>query len=175
VVGGADDIEGAVAGRAGDDHDGQAGGQLGEGGRRSLRAEQDDRLAAVLQQARDGAPLVAVGGNGAQRQLVAGAVGRRVEAGDQVTVEGVLHAEHHAEQATAAAAQQAGAGVGAVAQLVRGLQDPLPVRRARARGVADHDRHQGDGHPGPCRDVGEGRPPGAFCHARTLSISPRTF
>ena len=76
VVGGADDVEVPVAGRAGHDHDGQAGGELGERGGGRVRAEQDQRLAAVLQQARDGPLLVAGGGDGAERQLVAGPVGR---------------------------------------------------------------------------------------------------
>ena len=86
VVGGAYDVEGAVAGRPGHDHDRLAGGELGEVGRVSVRSEQNERLAAVLQQAHDGAPFVAGGGDGAQRQLVADPVGSGVEAADEVAV-----------------------------------------------------------------------------------------
>ena len=113
-----------------------------------MRTEQDQRLAAVLQQARHRPPFVAVRGDGAERQLVADPVGRRVEAADQIAVERVLDAEHHAEQATAVAAQQAGPGVRPVAQLVRGLQDSLPRLLTRARHISDHDRHERDRHPG---------------------------
>ena len=132
---GADDVDGAVADGAGHDDDRHPGGELGQVGGGRLRAEQDQRLAAVLQQARDRPVFVAVRGDGAERELVADAIGGRVEAADEVAVEGVLDAEHHAEQPTAAAAQQAGPAVGAVAQLVRGLQDPLPrlPRWPRAR------------------------------------------
>ena len=51
VVGGADDVDGAVADGAGHHDHGQPGGEVGQVGRGLLRAEQDQRLAAVLQQA----------------------------------------------------------------------------------------------------------------------------
>jgi hypothetical protein len=79
VVGGADDVDGAVADGAGHHDHGQAGGEVGQVGRGSLRAEEDERLAAVLQQATHGARLIAGWGDGAERQLIADPAGRLVE------------------------------------------------------------------------------------------------
>jgi len=120
-----------------------------------VRAEQHQSLAAVLQQARHRALLVAIGGDGAERQLVAEPVGRAVEPADQIAVEGVLDPEHHAEQPAAVAAQPPGPGVRTVAQLVRRPQDPLPGPRAGPGHVPDHDRDQRHRHPGPGGHVGQ--------------------
>ena len=51
-------------------------------------------------------------------------------------MEGVLHAEHHAEQPAAAAAQQPGPGVRAVAQLVGGAAGPAAGSPALAPGTS---------------------------------------
>src|SRR5262245_22139915 len=96
VVGGADDVDVAVADGPGHHDHGQAGGEVGQVGGRRPRAEQDERLAAVLEQAAHGASLVTGRGDGAERQLVAALVGRLVEAADEVAMEGVLHAEDDA-------------------------------------------------------------------------------
>ena len=54
-----------------------------------MGAEQDQRLAAVLQQARHGAALVAAGsGRAPEREFVVGVVGGGVEAADEVAVKG---------------------------------------------------------------------------------------
>ena len=58
VVGRPNDVEIPVAGRARHDHDGKAGGELGERRGRRVRAEQDECLAAVLHEACDGPLLV---------------------------------------------------------------------------------------------------------------------
>ena len=87
-------------------------------GRWQLRAEQDQRLASVLQQAGDGSVFVAGRGDGAEREFVAGGVGGRIEAADEVAVEGVLDAEHDTDQPAPAAAQHAGSAVGSVSQLL---------------------------------------------------------
>src|SRR5215211_1005641 len=155
VVGGADDVDGAVADGAGHHDHGQAAGQGGQVGRGCLRAEEDDRLAAVLQQAAHSLRLIAGRGDGAERQLIADPVGRLVEAGDEVAMEGVLDAEDDPEEATAAAAQQAGPGVRAVTKLVRGQQHPLPRLGTRPRDPADDDRYQRRGHARPRRDIGK--------------------
>ena len=151
------DVDGPVAHGASDDHHRQPGRQPGQVRRRGLRAEQYQRLAAVLHQARDRPFLVAAGCDGAQREFVADAVRRGVEPVHQVAVERVLHPEHHAEQPAAAAAQEPGAEVGAVAQLVRHRPYPLPGRRARAGCLPHDDRDQRGGHARPHGDVGERR------------------
>ena len=94
----ADHVDGAVPHRAGDDDKGHAGGEFGQVGRWYMGAEQDQRLAAILQQARDGAALIAAGSNGAKREFVVGGIGGSVEAADEVAVESVLHVERHAYQ-----------------------------------------------------------------------------
>jgi len=127
---------------AGDHDHGQAGGDVGEVGRRCLRAEQDERLAAVLQQAAHGARLIAGWGDRAERQVVADPVGRLVQAADEVAVEGVLHAVNDAKEATVVAAQQTGTGVRAIAQFVRGLQNSSPRFRTGSRDAAHDDRDQ---------------------------------
>jgi hypothetical protein len=81
---GTDHVDGAVPHRPGDDDEGHAGRELGQVGRWYVGAEQDKRLAAVLQQARDGAAVVAAGGDGAEREFVVGGVGGGVEAADEV-------------------------------------------------------------------------------------------
>ena len=159
VVGGADDVDGAVADGAGHHDHGQAVGEVGQVGRGCLRAEEDEGLAAVLEQAAHGAGLIAGRGDGAERQLIADPVGRLVEAADEVAMEGVLHAEDDPKEATAAAAQRAGPGVRAVAKLVGGPQHPLPRLGTRPRDPADDDRHQRRGHARARRDVGKGRAP----------------
>jgi hypothetical protein len=63
--------------------------------------EQDERLAAVLQQACNRAAFVPPGSDGAERQLVVSAIGGGVEAANKVTVEGVLRSKHDADQPAA--------------------------------------------------------------------------
>src|SRR4030095_3077944 len=92
------------------DH-GQPGGQVGQVGGRGLGAEQDEGLAAVLEQAAHSTGLVAGWRDGTERQLIASPVGRLVEAADEIAMKGVLHAEHDSKQAAVAAAPQTGAGV----------------------------------------------------------------
>ena len=70
---GADHVDVAVAHRPCDHDHRHPGGELAEIGRRQLRAEQDQRLAPVLQQAGDGSVLVAGRGDRAEREFVAGA------------------------------------------------------------------------------------------------------
>jgi hypothetical protein len=165
----AHDVHRPVPHRAGDDHHREPGRECRQVDRRRLRAEQHQRLAAVLQQAPHRALLVAPRCHRAQRQLVAHPVRRRVQPAHQVAVERVLHAEHHAEQPAAAAAQQPGADVGAVAQLVRDGQHSLPSRRARAGHLPHDDRHQRRRDVGTRRDVRES---GAPIHA---GHTTRTF
>ena len=152
---GADHVDGAVPHRAGDDDEGHAGRKFGQVGRRCVGAEQDQRLTAVLEQARDGAALVATRGDGAEGQFVVGGVGGSVEAADEVAVEGVLHGKHHANQPAVGAAQQPGAAVGAVAQLLGRTPHPLPGRRAGPGGVPHDDGDQRHGHAGAGGDVGQ--------------------
>jgi hypothetical protein len=142
VVGGADNVDGAVADTAGDHDYGQPGGEVAQVGGRDLGAEQDEGFAAVLEQAAHGTWLVAGWRDGTERQLIASPVGRPVEAADEIAMKGVLHAEDDSKQAAVAAAQQTGPGVGAVAKLVRGPQDPLAGLGTRPWCPADDDRHQ---------------------------------
>ena len=125
---------------------------------RCLRAEQDQRLAPVVEQGLGGPLLAAAGGHGAERELVPGRLGHRVQGLHQVGVERVGQAELHAEQAGAAAAQQPRPGIGPVPDLLRGLEDLLAGGRADALGAAhrDGDQRHRDARPG--RHVGEGRP-----------------
>ena len=160
---GADHVDGAVPHRTGDHDEGHAGGKLGQVGRRCVGAEQDQRLAPVLQQARDGATLIATRGNGAEGQFIVGGVGGSVEATDEVAVEGLLHGKHHANQPAAGAAQQPGAAVGAVAQLLGRTPHPLPAHRAGPGGVTHDDGDQRHGHTGAGGHVGQG---GAAAAAR---------
>jgi hypothetical protein len=133
-------------------------GEFGQAGGGGLRAEQDQGLAAVGEEGVHGLLLAAAGGHRAQGDLVAGRFGRRVDALDQVGVEGALELELHAEQARAVAAQQPGPGVGPVADVLGGLQYPFAGGGARALGPAYDDRDQSRGHVGPCGHVGEGGP-----------------
>ena len=175
----ANDIDSAVPHRAGDDDDGHSGGEVGQVGRRCVGAEQDQRLAAVLQQARHGAALVAAGSDGAEREFVVGVVGGGVEPADEVAVKGLLHGEHDADQPAAGTAQQAGAAVGAVAQLLGDAPHPLPRRGTRPRRVAHHDGHQRDGHAGTGGHVGQGGPTARRAalrrHRHSLALRHRTF
>ena len=72
VVVGPYNIDGAVTDGASDNDRGHPGGQVGQIGRWHLGTEQNQRFAAVLEQARDGTAFVPAGGDGAQRELVVG-------------------------------------------------------------------------------------------------------
>ncbi|CAM5298292.1 hypothetical protein SVIOM74S_06769 [Streptomyces violarus] len=76
-------------------YDRQLQGEFRQSRGGGLRAEQDQRLAAVGEQRLGGTLLAAPGGHGTQRDLVAGRFGRRVDALDQVGVERLLEAELH--------------------------------------------------------------------------------
>ena len=124
-----------------------------------MRAEQDQGLTPVVEQAGDGSAFVAGRSHGAEREFVTGGVRGCVQAADEVAVEGVLDAEHHADQPAPDAAQHPGAAVGSVPQLLGRAPDAFPVRRARPGRVAHDDRHQGNRDPGAGGDIRQRRAP----------------
>jgi hypothetical protein len=101
VVGGPHDLHAGRGRRQppGDADDRQLRGELLQPRGWGLRAEQDQRLAPVGEQRVGGALLVAAGGHRAERELVPGRLGHRVQAFHQVGVERALQAEPHAELA----------------------------------------------------------------------------
>lgn len=74
-------------------------GELGQPGGGGARAEQDQRLAAVVLQGGDGPGLGATGGDAGQSDRVAGRFGGRIDALDQVAVKGLRHFKAHPDQA----------------------------------------------------------------------------
>jgi hypothetical protein len=94
-------------------------------------------------------------------------------------VKGLLHGEHDADQPAAGTAQQAGAAVGAVAQLLCNAPHPFPRRGTRTRRVAHHDGHQRDGHAGTGGHIGQYGPTAGWAalnrHGHSLTNQHRTF
>jgi hypothetical protein len=109
-----------------DDHDRELPAQCAELRDRCDRAQQDESLAAEVQQRVDRAPLVPARGHGAEHQVVAAALAGLVQVLDQLGVEGTADVEHDAEQPGTPAGEQAGGPVRPVAEPVRGLPDPAP-------------------------------------------------
>ncbi len=97
-VGCADDVDVGVADRAGDGDHRDRRGELAQLRGCGLGAEQQQRLAAVSEQVCHGCAFVPVGGDGAEREFVARGGGRPIQPGDEVTMEGVLDPEDHAEK-----------------------------------------------------------------------------
>jgi hypothetical protein len=156
-VGRADHVDAVGGDPAADHHHRQLPAQVGQLGRRGDRAEQDQGLAAEVDQGLDGPALVPGAGHRAQHHVVATALGGLVEVGRQLGVEGAAQLHQHPDQVGPPPGEQAGRPVGAVAQLGRRLQHPLTGGRARPGGVAQHHRHRGRGHPDPLGDVLEPR------------------
>jgi hypothetical protein len=150
---GPDDIEAPVPHRARDHDDRHLDREVAEVRHRQLRAQQDQGLASVAEEAGDGSAFVTRWGDRAERDLVAGALRRFVESADQVAVEGVLDTEHNAYQPAPAAPQQLSAAVRTVAQIVGRPPHTLPIRWARSGRIPHDDRDQGDRHPSASRDV----------------------
>ena len=166
VVRGADDVDGRVLGLPADRDDREPSGEHGDG---AVGRQEDRRLAAEVQQRLHRLPLVPARGQRGEDELVVGLLGRDVQPVEQLQVEPAGHAEDHADQPGLAAGQQACAGVGAVADLSRGLQHPLAGLRGRAGPGPAHDqRHQRAGHPRAGRDVLQSRP-----LARARPVCPR--
>ncbi len=151
VVGGAHHLDGRGADPSGHHQDGELAGELGEPGRGSLGSEQQQCLAAVVQQGLDRAVLTPARRQGAERDVIAGGFGGQVDALEQVGVERVLGPERHAEQPAPAAAarQQPGPRIGPVPDLGGGLQYPGSGGLAGSGRAADDDRHQCARDPGP--------------------------
>jgi hypothetical protein len=147
------DVDGRVAHVAGDHHHRDLPGELAEARPGGLGTEEDQRLAAVVQERLDRAALVTAGRQRAERDVVAGRLGRGVDALQQVGVERLVRAERDPEQPGPAAGQQPGTRVGPVAELGRAGQDPLAGLLAWARRAADDQRDQRAGHTRTGRDV----------------------
>ena len=162
-----------VAGRgrdlAGHHHERDTGGEVGECRAGHRGAHQDQRLAAVGQQAGDGGRLVAAGSGAAERDLVTEGAGRGVQGLDDLAVELVLQAEDHADQTGPAAAEQARPVVGGVAE-PGGRVPHAPARRLAGPGlVPEDDGDQRPGHPGVGRHVRHGRCARTVHHAAPSS------
>ena len=152
-VGRPDHVDPAAGDPAADHHHRQLppqGGELGGGGD---RAEEDQGLAAEVDQRLGGPALVAGAGHRAQDDVVAAALGGLVEVLDQLGVERAAHLHQHPDQVGPPPGEQAGRPVGAVAELGGRLQHPLAGGRAGAGGAGQHHRHRGRGHPDPLGDV----------------------
>ena len=94
--------------------------------------QQDRGLAAEVQQGLHRLPLVPARGQRGEDELVVGLPGGDVQPVEELQVEPTGHPEDHADQPGLAAGQQSCAGVGAVTDLGRGLEDPLPGLRRRS-------------------------------------------
>ncbi len=157
VVGGTDHVD-AHAGRvhpAADDHNGKLVAKGAEPVGLVLRAEQDERLAAKVEQDLGRAPLVPGRRGRAEHQVVAEPGGGRVDVRDELGMEGIPDIHGHAEVAAAPPGQQAGRPVRAVTELPGGAEHPGPGRFTRARLVAQHQRGQPGRNAGPGGHIGE--------------------
>ena len=143
VIGGPDDVDARQPGiRRPIDHDGELLAKGADPAGLVFRPEQDQRLAAEVEQDLGRPPLVPGRRSRAEHQVVTELGGGRVDVGGQLGVEGITHVHDHAEMMAALAGQQAGRPVRAVAQFAGGLEDPAAGRFARARLVPQHQRHQ---------------------------------
>jgi hypothetical protein len=148
-VGRADHVHGVAGDPAPDHHHRELPAEGGQLGGRGDRAQQDQGLAAEVDQGLGGPALVAGAGHRAQDHVVAVALGRLVEVLDQLGVEGAAHHHLHPDQVGPPPGEQAGRPVGAVAELGGRLQDPLAGGRAGPGGARQHHRHRGRRHPDP--------------------------
>ncbi len=141
-LGGMDEVDMGLGHAAADRDRDRALPEFAEVAGLGVRAEQDHRLAAVAEQRLDRLGLTAPLGGTGEQDVVPEPLGLRIDAGDEIRVEGLVHGEHHSERATAATGQQPGRAVGPVTDLVGHAQDPLPRLPAGSRLVAEDDRNE---------------------------------
>ena len=170
VVGGPDDVDGRGRDGAADRHHRKLPVQLGEVLGGSLRADEDQGLAAGVQQRLHRPALVAAPGDGAQDEVVAATVGGLLDVLHELGVERVGDVHDHADEPAAPAGQQARRPVRPVAQLRRRLQHALPGGGARPRDAPEHERHRRGGHPGGRGDVAEPRAAGRFSCGQRITL-----
>ena len=96
-----------------------------------------------------------VGGDGAEDEGVADSLRSRIEAFDQVAVEGLLDFEGDPEEPGVVLPEQPCSLIGAVAEVVGDLTDAFAGLGAGAGCVAHDDGHQGHRNPGRGRHVGQ--------------------
>ena len=150
---GAHDTDLLAGGRAQDAHHRHPYREAGELRRGLGAAEQDDAFAPLGEQGVHRGALRPRASDTAQDELVGRRVRMRVEALEQVAVEGVPDAEGHAERPGPAAAEPAGPGVRAVVELARRREHALPGGVRGARNAAEDDRHEGARDARPLGDV----------------------
>ena len=120
-----------------------------------MRGEQDERLAAISQQACNRAALVSPRSDGTERQLVVSEVSGGVETADEVAIEGILHPEHDPDQPAARSAQHLGATVRAIPQFVGHPPDPFTGGGTGPGRVAHDHRYKRGGHAHVSGHVGQ--------------------
>jgi hypothetical protein len=157
-VGRADHVDAVGADPPPDHHHRQLPAKGGQLGRRGDRAQEDQGLAAEVDQGLDGPALVPGAGHGAQDHVVALALGRLVEVLDELGVEGAARFQQHPDQVGPAPGEQAGRPVRPVAQLGGRRQHPLAGGGAGPGSAREDHRHRGRGHPDPRRHILKPRP-----------------
>ncbi len=155
-VGGAHDVDARGGGRATDHHHRHRPPEALQLRDRQIRPEQDQRLAAEVEQGLD-RPELAVGlGDRTQHDLVAVAVRGRLDRLDHVAVKGVAHPHRDAQMLGAAQLEQAGGAVGAIAEALGRREDPRPGALTRPGHSPEHDRDQRLRDPGSLGHVAHG-------------------
>ena len=141
VVGRPNHIDIVGCDRPSDHHHRELAAQSGQPLDRCFRTEQDQRLAAGVEQRLDGPRLVAAARDRAQHEVVAVPIGSVVDVLDELRVEGVVDVHHDADETAASAGQRAGRPIWAVAEALGRGQHALPGGRARS---GDAAKHEGD-------------------------------
>src|SRR6266567_555406 len=122
---------------AGDSNDRKLLAEVGKARFGGLWTEEDQRLAAVVQERFDGAALVAAGCHSTECDVVSGGFGGQVDALQEISMERLAGIEHHAEESGPAACQELRPRVGSVSELRRAGQHSLAGLLAGARRTAD--------------------------------------
>jgi hypothetical protein len=123
-----------------DHHQRRSRTQRAQRGRRQLGGQQEDRLAAHVEQRLDDPGLVGDRGDRAQRHGVPARVRGDLHLLRQLGPERVAQQDRDAEQAGTAAREHARRAVGAVAEPLGGRQHALAGPGARPGHVAQHER-----------------------------------
>jgi hypothetical protein len=171
VVGHAHDIEARRLDVAAHHHGRDPAAELRERVRPELGREQEESLAAQVEQGLDDATLVVRRGDRPECHGVTALVRGHLHLLGELGAERVAQDHRHAEQVGAPARQQARGAVGPVAQARGGLQHPLPGLRARARHAPEHERHGCGGHPDVGGDVLQ---PGPAARVRDAQDDPHS-